>query len=310
MMRVYKKLDNVITIANALQLGVSELKGRVRKTGFNNINLTFNPRLDADVLLEYVLNVDRTYVLTHNEKQISNPDFERYMALVRRRKDGEPLQYLTGRQEFWGLEFKVTPDVLIPRPETELIIELALNILRPHFERPFICDIGTGSGCIAIALLYEMAGATAVGVDISEKALSVAVTNARRHGVADRFTVLPSDIYNSFSIDETGGIDNPFTIVVSNPPYIPEDEIPTLQTEVRDHEPFVALTSGGDGLSIIRRLLKESPRYLMSNGYLIFEIGFDQSETVHHLIDQNVWKVVDLALDLQAIPRVFVLQLN
>ncbi|MGH9914249.1 MAG: N5-glutamine methyltransferase family protein, partial [Pyrinomonadaceae bacterium] len=130
------------------------------------------------------------------------------------------------------------------------------------------------------------------------------------HGVADRFTVLPSDIYNSFSIDETGGIDNPFTIVVSNPPYIPEDEIPTLQTEVRDHEPFVALTSGGDGLSIIRRLLKESPRYLMSNGYLIFEIGFDQSETVHHLIDQNVWKVVDLALDLQAIPRVFVLQLN
>lgn len=303
-------MDDGITIATALERGVFELQGRVRQTANNNTNLTFNPRLEADVLLGYVLSVDRTYMLTHNEKEISILEFEKYISLIRRRINGEPLQYLVERQEFWGLEFKVTPDVLIPRPETELIIELALNILKSRFQTPSICDVGTGSGCLAITLLHEMAGATAVGIDVSDKALSVALANASRHGVADRFTALQSDLYRSLSINEVSVINNPFTIVVSNPPYIPADEIAILQTEVRDHEPLVALTPGNDGLSIIRHLLKETPRYLIPNGYLIFEIGWGQSETIQHLIDPNVWKIIDLALDLQAIPRVFVLQLN
>jgi release factor glutamine methyltransferase len=259
-------------------------------------------RREAGSLLMYVLARDRSYILTHAEAELSDQQLDRFIAALTERAQGKPLQYITGRQEFFGLEFEVNGDVLIPRPETELLVEAALSLVSQN-EAPFICDVGTGSGCIVVTLLHKLPLARAVALDISPAALAVAERNATRHGVHDRLSLVTSDCFAG--LQSASGTD--FDLIVSNPPYVAAGAIDSLQREVRDFEPRAALVSGEDGLTVIRRLLLESGERLKSGGFLIFEIGFDQHDAVRQLIDENCWKLLEVFADLQGIPRTFAL---
>lgn len=253
-------------------------------------------RREAASLLSFVIGKDRTFLIAHSEDEVNNVD--QFRELLERRAAGEPVQYITGTQDFFGREFRVTPDVLIPRPETELLVEAALEVTKTA---TLICDVGTGSGCIAVTLLCELDHARAVALDKSPAALEVAKFNAQQLGVADRATFLVSDCFDSLDQRE-------FDLIVSNPPYVSATVLEGLQREVRDHEPLIALSPGPDGLSIIRRLIQESPQFLKQNGHLIMEIGFDQGESVQNLVDTNVWELLEVRPDLQCIPRIVLLQ--
>jgi release factor glutamine methyltransferase len=259
------------------------------------------PRKEAASLLMHTLNVDRAFVIAHPERELSPDEILRFREVVARRATREPLQYITGVQEFFNLKFAVTPDVLIPRPETELVVEAALDLLGST-NAPLIADVGTGSGCIAISLLHEMPSARAIGIDISASALAVANRNAERHAVSRRFAVAQVDGLSAFPPEPI------FSAIVSNPPYIPAGEIDTLQPEVRDYEPSAALVAGADGLSHIRILVRDAARSLRTGGYLTFEIGFDQKDAVKALVDLTIWDLVEIKNDMQKLPRVFVLR--
>lgn len=258
-------------------------------------------RREAGSLLSFVLGKDRTFLISHAEDQVDDDSLNRFREFVERRAAGEPLQYITGVQDFYGREFRVTPDVLIPRPETELLVEAALEV--NSSDSAFICDVGTGSGCIALTLLCELPGARAVAVDKSAAALEIAKFNAAKQAVADRAVFVVSDCFDALNDHAYQ-----FDLIVSNPPYVSESHLAGLQREVRDHEPLVALSPGPDGLSVIRRLLTDAPRYLKTNGYLLMEIGFDQGENVRDLIDESVWSLLEVRPDLQCIPRIVVLR--
>ena len=253
-------------------------------------------RREAGSLLSFVTGKDRTFLIAHAEDEVN--DVDRFREFLERRAAGEPLQYITGTQDFFGREFRVTPDVLIPRPETELLVEAALEVNKTA---TLLCDVGTGSGCIAVTLLCELDHARAVALDKSPAALDVAKFNAQELAVADRAEFIVSDCFDSLDWRE-------FDLIVSNPPYVSASVLEGLQREVRDHEPLIALSPGPDGLSIIRRLMQESPRFLKPNGHLIMEIGFDQGEVVQNLVDTNVWELLEVRPDLQGIPRIVVLR--
>lgn len=259
-------------------------------------------RREASSLLAHTTALDRTAQLTHAERTLAPEELSMFESLIRRRATGEPLQYITGRQDFYNLTFEVTPDVLIPRPETELLVEAALELLEetPH---PRVCDVGTGSGCIIVSILWMRQDAQAHALDISPAALAIAERNAERNNVRDRMTLIASDCFDALDSSNTR-----FSMIVSNPPYVPENDLATLQREVRDHEPRVALTPGGDGLRIVRRLLDDAPRFLTSGGHLLMEIGFNQRAAVERLIDSRVWTLADVRPDLQGIPRIVVVR--
>lgn len=264
-------------------------------------------RREAGSLLAHVIERDHTFLITHAEDPITDESLLRFLELIEKRANGKPLQYLTGRQEFFGLEFEVTPDVLIPRPETELLVESALRLVSPREGAVSICDIGTGSGCIVITLLHELPNARAIALDLSPSAIAVAKRNAVRHSVSDRLEFLLSDCFSGLR-----DTDGPFGLLVSNPPYVPSGHIEGLQREVRDHEPHLALEAGPDGLSVIRRLLVDAGNHLKDSGHFLFEIGFDQGESVRRLIasmeQSGNWKILDIYPDLQGIPRTVALQ--
>jgi release factor glutamine methyltransferase len=259
-------------------------------------------RREAGSLLSHVLEKDRTFLISHGDDGVRDDVWERFEELISRRAKGEPAQYIIGVQDFYGRSFRVTPDVLIPRPETELLVEAALQKLNRDSK---ICDVGTGSGCIAVTLLCERAGARAVAIDVSVAALEVAQQNALAHSVETRIEFVLSDCFAELH----EGVAK-FDLIVSNPPYVSAAALPGLQREVRDHEPLVALSPGGDGLSVIRRLVDDAPRFLSARGHLLMEIGFDQSEKVRRLVDERVWTLRDILPDLQGIPRIVVLQKN
>ena len=256
-------------------------------------------RRESGSLLSFVLGKDRTFLISHADDAVDDDSLDRLREFVERRAAGEPLQYITGFQDFYGREFRVTPDVLIPRPETELLVEAALEVSNGEF----ICDVGTGSGCIAITLLCERPGARTVAVDKSAAALEIAKNNAAKLSVADRAMFVVSDCFDALDRNE-----HQFDLIVSNPPYVSESALAGLQREVRDHEPLVALSPGSDGLSIIRRLLTDAPGFLKSNGHLLMEIGFDQGEKVRNLIDESAWCLLEVRPDLQCIQRIVVLR--
>ncbi|MBC7910495.1 MAG: peptide chain release factor N(5)-glutamine methyltransferase [Pyrinomonadaceae bacterium] len=260
-------------------------------------------RRDASALLAHLLGRDATYLIAHAERELTASDVARYRSFIERRAAGEPLQYITGRQEFFNLDFTVTPDVLIPRPETELLVETALELMKETNAPPFICDVGTGTGCIAISILHERRQARGVALDISPTALKVAAQNAARHDVRERLAFAASDCLDALDAARTE-----FSLIVSNPPYVAERAYDGLQREVREHEPRVALTPGGDGLGMIRRLLADAPRFLSTRGHLLLEIGFDQHEAVNQMIDNSVWTLLDIHKDLQGIPRTVALR--
>ena len=279
-----------ITIIQALAAGAESL----RAAGVSD------PRLEAGSLLAHALRHDRTYVITHGNDLLTGEQLDRFRALIARRAAREPLQYIIGYQEFFKLSFEVTPDVLIPRPETELIVEAALEMADRRSLS--ILDVGTGSGCIVISLLHELKNARAMTTDISANALDVARRNAQRHNVSDRMTFVQADSLSPFNQRAA------FSLIVSNPPYIPAGDIAALQREVRDHEPLTALVSGADGLDHIRAMLRETPQLLQQTGYFIFEIGFGQRDAVEQLVDRATWHLIEVRKDLQGIPRTVVLQ--
>jgi len=289
--------ETLLTIADALR----EASERLRASG------VAEPRREAASLLSHTLSRDGAFLVTHSDERLTDEQLRSYLSAVERRGAGEPLQYIKGSQEFYGLDFEVNENVLIPRPETELLVETALEILKGAGS-PLVCDVGTGSGCIAVSLLHARRDARALALDVSHAALEVASRNAARNGVSDRIDFLVSDCFDALASEEHQGAR--FDLVASNPPYIAEDDLEDLQREVRDHEPRVALTPGGDGLSVIRRLVSESPRHLKPGGHLLMEIGFDQQERVAALIDPRVWTLLGIRPDLQGIPRTVALRLN
>ena len=257
-------------------------------------------RLEASLLLEHAIQCDRTFVIGHSDRELSSEELQAFQDLVDRRAGGEPLQYITRHQEFFKLDFEVTPDVLIPRPETELIVEAVLGVFPGTSEFTF-ADVGTGSGCIAISILHERLSASATALDKSAKALAVAQRNASRHQVNARLRLIESDLFRAVPENES------FDLIVSNPPYVPDGELSMLQREVQ-REPQSALAGGADGLDVIRRLLGEAPRHLRAHGYLIFEFGINQDEAIAELVAGNIWELIEVRRDLQQIPRTIILR--
>jgi release factor glutamine methyltransferase len=256
-----------------------------------------DPRREAASLLAMVTGRDRTFLIAHAEAELSPDEIDRLKDFVQRRASGEPMQYITGHQEFFKLDFEVEPGVLIPRPETEILVEKALQLIDPSSSVE-ICDVGTGSGCIVISILHERANVRGVGLDISPAALKIAGRNAARLGVAGKLELKESDCFSALQQGKR------FGMLVSNPPYVAESAMESLQREVRDHEPIEALTSGPDGLNMIRRLLRQAPSYLEPGGHFLFEMGFDQSEAVRELVARSSWELVEILDDLQGIPRI------
>ena len=260
--------------------------------------------LDARLLAQHVLGwaTEKYFVDFTLEEP---PSFaERFESLVARRVAREPYAYIVGHEEFWGLQFEVTPAVLIPRPETELIVEVALELLADRelrdgarrASRARICDIGTGSGCLAVAIARARPDAGVTAVDISPAALAVARGNAERHGVASRVEFCRGDVF--------GRVGGTFDLVVSNPPYVAERDRPTIQAEVGQYEPAEALFAGADGLDVIRRLVADAPAHIETGGYLVFEFGFGQADAVADLLSQAPeLETIELRRDLQGIPR-------
>lgn len=260
-------------------------------------------RREASSLLSFVLAKDRTFLISHAEDEVDENSLVTLREFVERRAAGEPFQYITGVQDFYGREFRVTPDVLIPRPETELLVEAALQIVGETHAAPFICDVGTGSGCIGVTLLCELVNARAILIDKSPAALEIASLNARNLAAGERARFVVSDCFDALD----SGV-HQFDLIVSNPPYVKAAALAGLQREVRDHEPLIALSPGGDGLGVIRRLIDEGPAFIKPNGHMLMEIGFDQGEAVESLIERSVWVLREIRPDLQGIPRLVVLQ--
>jgi release factor glutamine methyltransferase len=256
--------------------------------------------LDARLLAQGLLGWDAARFFTSSNEPEPADFATRYEPLVARREGREPLAYITGRKEFWGLELEVSPAVLIPRPETELIVEAALEHFPDRHAPLEAADICTGSGCLAVALAHERRGARFVATDVSADALRTARRNVDRHGVGDRVQLLQADVF-----DGSGhGAATLFDLIVSNPPYVPEGDRATLQPEVRDHEPTIALIAGEDGLTIIRRLVEQSAGRLTPGGLLIFEFGLGQADAVRALISQVPGlTMLEVKGDLQGIPR-------
>jgi release factor glutamine methyltransferase len=259
-------------------------------------------RLDAERLLASELGKDRSYLLAHFQESVPEPTAEQFFARITERRSGKPLQYLLGWQEFCGLEFEVTPAVLIPRPETELLVDVAVQ--RFSEGRPILADVGTGSGCIAVATAVALPGARIIATDFSEDALAVARRNASRHSVSDRVQFLFGDLLLPLS---TLGLEETLDGVLSNPPYVAERDLPALQGEVRDWEPRLALVGGLTGLELYRRLLPQALRFLKPGGTLIMEIGYNMQAEITHLFDSG-WKLEGMRDDFSGIPRIVVAQ--
>jgi release factor glutamine methyltransferase len=267
--------------------------------------------IDADLLARHVLGWTREHMITRRRDPLPSPSAEfeaRFDALITRRANREPVAYIIGHREFWGLEFEVTRDVLIPRPETELIVEEVLALDRDAASpggglgaSPVIVDVGTGSGCVAVALAHELPRARVIAIDVSTAALHVAKRNADRHGVNARIT------WHAGSLLEP--IDGRVDLIVSNPPYVPLGDAETLPPDVRDYEPAVALFSGGDGLATIRALVTQAADRVRKDGWLIFEFGFGQAPAIREIIAAaSAWHLEKLREDLQGLPRTAVLR--
>jgi len=251
--------------------------------------------LDARLLAEFVLGWSTERYFADSRSIVPTGFDESFDAFVERRAAHEPYAYIVGREEFWGLQFEVTPDVLIPRPETEFIVEAALQQL-PADRAASIADVGTGSGCLAVTIARERPSASIVATDISDAALAVARRNAERHRTIERIRFVHGDLLD--------GVDGPFDLIASNPPYVPERDRAGLQPEVH-REPDAALYAGADGLDVIRRLLPQAAARLRSGGVLLFEFGFGQADAVAGLISSTAGlTMIELRRDLQGIPRI------
>lgn len=294
-------------IRSALKEGMARL--RAAKTPSHT--------LAAELLLISALGRERTWLYTHPEETVEAAKLEKYFAMVARRTAGVPTQYLTGKQEFWGLEFEVSPAVLIPRPETEHVVEVVLERLGPRGIKirmdtgapsPALrlADVGTGSGCLAVALAYELPHADVFATDISAAALQVAQKNAARHGVGRRAHLVESNMLDAFMNTPAAQRETPpFDVIVSNPPYVALDDAAALATEVREHEPHVALFGGRTGVELYARLIEQARDLLRARGILVLELGYNCAKPVLKIVrEQQGWVNVSVTNDLAGIPRV------
>jgi len=252
------------------------------------------PRLTAEVLLTHALQRDRSYLYAHSDDELSEIAWIHYGRYLHERMKGKPTQYITGRQEFYGRDFRVTPDVLIPRPETEHLVEAAIARIQPN---DLVLDVGTGSGAIAITLALETR-ARVVATDISAAALGVARAQQFSAGVH----YLRSNLVDAFR-------DQSVDVLVSNPPYVPRTDEPGLQREVRDYEPHIALFAGPTGLEIYERLIVEAARVLRPRGWLLLELGYNSLEPVRAML-QREWSEITVIPDLAGFPRVLATRLH
>ena len=250
-------------------------------------------KLDARLLLEYICHTDRNTLLAHGDREVTEAECNSYVNLIKQRKRHIPLQYLTGEQDFMGLHFQVSPAVLIPRQDTEILVE---EVMRDLHDGMSILDLCTGSGCILISLLHYTNDCTGTGVDISSKALEVAKKNAKRLVETEKITFIESDLFTQ--------VQGSFDRIVSNPPYIASEMIKTLMSEVKDHEPMLALDGMVDGLFFYREIIANAHRHLNGGGMLFLEIGFDQAEAVSRLMEQNGFTEVTVVKDLAGLDRV------
>ena len=274
-----------MTLGEALREGIERLKAA--DVG--------SPRMNAETLMKFTLGCDRAHLYAHPERELTVDEWERFRAAVDERAAGKPSQYITGHQEFWGLDFLVTPAVLIPRPETEHVVEMVLDLVREQDTRaPRIVDVGTGSGCIALALAHELPDALIEASDISAAALEIAHANSARLNLDRRVRFYPGDVLEA----ATGEFD----FVASNPPYVPRSEPEKVQKQVFEHEPHAAVFGGETGLEVYQRLIPQAAQRLRDRGWLVMEIGFSQLTQVRELLSE--WAEIRVKEDLQGIPRV------
>ncbi len=258
-------------------------------------------RLDAELMLAYLLKIDRTRLYMNFDQPLNKDELANFKKLLERRAKHEPLQYITGQQEFWSLPFKVSPSVLIPRPETELLVEESMKELSKSFpedESIEILDIGTGSGALAAALASEIKGAKVTGVDISPQAVKIARENIETNNLSSSVNIMEGDLFEPVK-------DKKFHLIVSNPPYIPKGDLKDLQPEVAGFEPLSALDGGDDGLDYYRRIIPESLKHLIPGGWLMLEHGIGQSDDIISIFkEKDAFTDIESINDLAGIDRV------
>ena len=285
----------ILFVVPTINEAISEGARQLERAGASEARRT------AGVLLAHQLGVDRTHLLMRPEQTISEENYKTFLWMIGRRAAGEPLQYITGHQEFYKLDFLVTPAVLIPRPETEFLVERVLALMRESRQTaPLIVDAGTGSGAIAVTLAVEIAGARVIATDISGAALQVARQNAARHGVGSRVEFYEGDLLAPLA---SLGVESRVDVLACNPPYVAASKPELVQREVREYEPHTALFGGDDGLIFYRRLLAEGFDWVRPGGFLVCEIGYSQLDAITELVTAPRWQLVEVTHDLQGIPR-------
>lgn len=261
------------------------------------------PQLDAEVILSSLLMKDRVYLYVNRDIHL-DPDIEtEFFKRIKRRNEGEPVQYITGVQEFMSLEFNVRQGVLIPRPDTEILVETVLDKIK-DIKNPQVIDVGCGSGAISVSIANYKKDAFLYALDIMDIPLAVTASNAKKHKVADRIKIIKSDVLGSMDNSFLDNID----VIVSNPPYIKKGEISHLQREVKDYEPDAALDGGEDGLKYYRILAAASLKFLKCGGIIALEIGYDQKKYVSDILDKNGYEKIGCICDLAGLDRVITAQ--
>ena len=269
-----------------------------------NDNYIENARLEAEILLCYLLKVEKIFLYVNPDKILSDEQITDYKNLIRRKINHEPTAYIIGHREFMDLNLIVTKDVLIPRPETEVLVETVIDKLNSVLDMIKIADIGSGSGAITISLAKHLTNSFIDSVDISESALKIAGLNAEKYHLTERIAFYQGDLFSPLT-------NKKYKAIVSNPPYIPSKIIDTLQVEVKNFEPRISLDGGNDGLDFYKRLINESPKYLTEDGFLAVEIGYDQAEAVKNLLeDSGHFKDIEIIKDLSKNDRVVVARIG
>lgn len=280
-------------IAELLKMGVEELGEREY----------LNPTLDALLILCYLLNVDKSYLYTHGDRVVSEEIVDKFLYFIEKRKTGYPLSYLLKEKEFYDLSFYIEEGVLVPRPDTEILVDWVINTaVEVYDNQPInIVDLGTGSGCIGLTLAHHLKNAIVYAVDLDDKALKVTEKNILRHNLNDRVVLCKGDMFQGIKSLQ---LEEKVDIIVSNPPYIPSMDIEGLQVEVSQYEPKRALDGGIDGLDFYKMIIPESKIYLRESGILAFEIGYDQGKSVKDIFIEQGFNNVDVIKDLQGLDRV------
>lgn len=275
----------------------------ILKEGTKRLANIDKPEFEARILLANLLNKDISYLYAHNDESVCLESVVQYFRIIDKRNSKFPLQYIIGNQEFMSLDFVVNQDVLIPRADTEILVEYAIELYKGYENPIHILDIGTGSGCISISLAYYIKLCDVLAIDISENAIKTAILNAKKNKVEHKLKFLKSDLF-----EKMDDYKNYFDLIVSNPPYIAESEIPHLQDEVKDYEPLTALQGGEDGLFFYRKILSDAYKYMRKTGFLLLEIGYDQADSLKAMALKYKYNYIETKKDFAGNNRLVVLQ--